>query len=189
MCIRDSECLIQSRATHLDQLSDKLKEPRVHTVISALLSGTQTDTTIPLDNLNYVEDLGLIQRHPVLSITNRIYQEVIPRDLTYTAQYMLPYQQTWYLTPERHLNIPKLLTAFQHYFQEHSEAWIEQFNYKEVGPQLLLQAFLQRIVNGGGRITREYGLGRRRTDLYIDCLLYTSPSPRDLSTSRMPSSA
>ena len=26
-------------------------------------------------------------------------------------------------------------------------------------------------------------------DNYIDCLLYTSPSPRDLSTSRMPSSA
>ena len=25
--------------------------------------------------------------------------------------------------------------------------------------------------------------------LYITCLLYTSPSPRDLSTSRMPSSA
>ena len=26
-------------------------------------------------------------------------------------------------------------------------------------------------------------------DLYVPCLLYTSPSPRDLSTSRMPSSA
>ena len=26
-------------------------------------------------------------------------------------------------------------------------------------------------------------------DSYKDCLLYTSPSPRDLSTSRMPSSA
>ena len=26
-------------------------------------------------------------------------------------------------------------------------------------------------------------------DLYLTCLLYTSPSPRDLSTSRMPSSA
>ena len=25
--------------------------------------------------------------------------------------------------------------------------------------------------------------------MYINCLLYTSPSPRDLSTSRMPSSA
>ena len=64
--------------------------------------------------------------------------------------------------------MPKLLTAFQHYFQEHSEAWVERFDYKEVGPQLLLQAFLQRIVNGGGCITREYGLGRRRTDLYIE---------------------
>ena len=33
--------------------------------------------------------------------------------------------------------------------------------------KLLLQAFLQRVVNGGGYIDREYGLGRRRTDLLI----------------------
>ena len=32
--------------------------------------------------------------------------------------------------------------------------------------------------------------GERETlGLYLTCLLYTSPSPRDLSTSRMPSSA
>ncbi len=37
----------------------------------------------------------------------------------------------------------------------------------EAGPQLLLQAFLQRGVNSGGRIEREYGLGRGRTDLLI----------------------
>jgi hypothetical protein len=30
-----------------------------------------------------------------------------------------------------------------------------------------LQAFLQRILNGGGSIQREYGLGRGRTDLLI----------------------
>ena len=29
----------------------------------------------------------------------------------------------------------------------------------------------------------------RLITIFIDCLLYTSPSPRDLSTSRMPSSA
>ena len=34
-------------------------------------------------------------------------------------------------------------------------------------PHILLQAFLQRIINGGGRIDREYGLGRTRTDLFI----------------------
>ena len=35
-----------------------------------------------------------------------------------------------------------------------------------------------------------YEIGRYTIDgKYITCLLYTSPSPRDLSTSRMPSSA
>ena len=38
---------------------------------------------------------------------------------------------------------------------------------------MLLQAFLQRIVNSGGRIEREYGLGRMRTDLLI---LWPAPS-------------
>ena len=38
---------------------------------------------------------------------------------------------------------------------------------REAGPQLLLQAFLQRVVNAGGRVEREYGLGRMRTDLLI----------------------
>lgn len=67
----------------------------------------------------------------------------------------------------------KLLTEFQTFFREHSEHWVERFQYKEAGPQLLLQAFLQRIVNSGGRIEREYGLGRMRTDLLI---LWPAPS-------------
>jgi len=32
---------------------------------------------------------------------------------------------------------------------------------------LLLQAFPQRVANSGGRIEREYGLGRKRTDLLV----------------------
>jgi hypothetical protein len=44
---------------------------------------------------------------------------------------------------------------------------VERFDYKEAGPHLLMQAFLQRIVNTGGRVEREYGLGRLRTDLLI----------------------
>ena len=39
----------------------------------------------------------------------------------------------------------------------------------------------------GDRIQSEYYY--QFTDHYYSCLLYTSPSPRDLSTSRMPSSA
>ena len=65
------------------------------------------------------------------------------------------------------LRADKLLAAFQTFFREHSEHWLERYQYKEAGPQLLLQAFLQRIINSGGRIEREYGLGRMRTDLLV----------------------
>lgn len=47
------------------------------------------------------------------------------------------------------------------------ESWLERFYYKEAGPQLLLLAFLQKIINCGGRVEREYGLGRLHTDILI----------------------
>ncbi len=162
------EKLIQSRTTHLDQLTDKLKEPRVHQVVATILGGEEHHDKLPTDNLQYVADLGLITLHPGAQIANRIYQEVIPRELIWSKQVMISHEQHWYLTSERRLDMPRLLQAFQQFFREHSDAWIQQFDYQEAGPQLLLQAFLQRIVNGGGRISREYGLGRKRTDLYIE---------------------
>ncbi len=162
------EALIQSHATHLDQLTDKLKEPRVHRVVTALLAGEAQHDKLPNDDLQYVADLGLITLRPAVQIANRIYQEVIPRELIWSEQMMIAHEQKWYLTSQRRLDMNRLLQAFQQFFRENSEAWIQQSEYKEAGPQLLLQAFLQRIVNGGGRISREYGLGRKRTDLYIE---------------------
>ncbi|KJJ85112.1 protein containing DUF1703 [Candidatus Omnitrophus magneticus] len=45
---------------------------------------------------------------------------------------------------------------------------MERFDYKEAGHGLLLMAFLQRVINGGGRIDREMAVGRGRTDLTIE---------------------
>ena len=160
--------LIRSRATHLHQLTDKLREPRVHRLIAAMLAGDENLSGIPSDDQEYVVDLGLIEARPQMRISNRIYQEIIPRELVWVEQTSIMQQQAWYLTPQRRIDIPKLLAAFQQFFRENSQSWIERFDYKEAGPQLLLQAFLQRIINGGGRINREYGLGRKRTDLFIE---------------------
>lgn len=162
------ERLIQSRATHLDQLTDKLQEERVRKVVAALLEGDGDIEQIATDDQQYVEDMGLIQTRPQIRLANRIYREIIPRELTWVTQTRIAHDQLWYVRPDRHLDMPKLLTAFQQFFREHSEAWLERFKYKEAGPHLLMQAFLQRIVNGGGRINREYGLGRRRTDLFLE---------------------
>ncbi|QEP41886.1 ATP-binding protein [Ectothiorhodospiraceae bacterium BW-2] len=164
------ERLIQSRATHLDQLAHKLQEERVRRVIAPLLAGVdELEQPVPLDDRQYCEDLGLVVSRPSLRISNRIYREVIPRELTWITQTTIANQeQVWYLHPDRRLNMVKLLKAFQHFFRENAEGWIERFDYKEAGPQLLMQAFLQRIINGGGRIQREYALGRKRTDLTIE---------------------
>lgn len=161
------ENLILRRETHLDQLADKLREPRVRNVIEPILAGEGEPERLVLDDVQYVEDLGLITTRGQLRIANKIYQEVIPRTLTYTTQLTIAQESAWYTAPDGRLDLAKLLTAFQQFFREHSEHWVERFEYKEAGPQLLLQAFLQRIINGGGRIEREYGLGRRRTDLLL----------------------
>lgn len=164
------EQLILRRDTHLDQLADKLKEDRVKSVIQPLLSGMVVEAEVPESDISYVTDLGLVAKGADnnLVISNEIYREIIPRELTWSTQFMMNQPQVWYLRPDGHLDMPKLLAAFQQFFREHSEHWLERFEYKEAGPQLLLQAFLQRIVNGGGTIVREYGLGRRRTDLFIE---------------------
>jgi hypothetical protein len=167
------ERLILSRATHLDQLSDKLQEPRVHKVIAALLSTEQTELQISRDDMEYVSDLGLIRRKPYLQIANCIYQEIIPRELISVTQDTMVQELAWYQSEDHRLDMKKLLAAFQQFFRENSEIWIERFQYKEAGPQLLMQAFLQRILNGGGRLHREYGLGRKRTDLLIEWPLNT----------------
>ena len=160
------EELILSRRTHLDQLAHKLEEERVRRVVEPLLSGGEARHEIR--DLEYVRDLGLIDGNQPPRIANPIYAEVVPRELGYILQSSLDQNPAWYVDDDGGLNMDKLLTAFGTFFGEHSEHWLGRFSeYPEAGPQLILQAYLQRVVNGGGRIEREYGLGRGRTDLLV----------------------
>ena len=180
MILQAKENLILRRETHLDQLTDKLKEDRVKRVLTPLLTGLGNIETIKEDDIDYVVDLGLVKRIPELAIANRIYQEIIPRQLTYSAQMTIQQESSWYQMPDGRLDMNKLLTAFQEFFRKHFESWVGGFNYAEAGAQLLLQAFLARLVNGGGRVEREYGLGRMRTDLLVLWPLNVNPNlPKD----------
>ncbi len=161
------ESMILDRVTHLDQLTDKLREDRVRRVIEPLLAGTTFGGELSEDDLAYSEDLGLIRRNGGVEMANPIYREVVPRQLTYVQERSILHETAWYVRPDGSLDISKLMEAFQGYCRQNAEHWPDRFSYKEAGPQLLLQAFLQRIVNGGGSLEREYGLGRGRTDILI----------------------
>ncbi len=163
------ERLILRRDTHVDDLANKLREERVRRVIEPILAGAGQQAWSDED-LAYVRDLGLITQdvggRP--RIANPIYAQVVPRHLNYAVQAGLPQEMAWYVDAAGNLDVAGLIEAFQAFFREHSEHWVQRFEqYHEAGPQLLLQAHLQRVVNGGGRIEREYALGRGRTDLLI----------------------
>ncbi|MDR0518074.1 MAG: hypothetical protein LBH25_13635, partial [Fibromonadaceae bacterium] len=42
------------------------------------------------------------------------------------------------------------------------------YQYDEAAPHLVIQAFLQRVINGGGSISREMALGKNRADICIE---------------------
>ena len=109
---------------------------------------------------------------------NPIYQEVLPRELTYSTQLTMPQQQLWYVNPDGSINMHKMLTEFTQFYRENSAIWLDKFAYKESGPHLFTMAFLQCIINacpselpersrGGGKIHREYALGIDRVDMLI----------------------
>ena len=166
------ENLIVRRDTHLDSLIDKLQNPRVKPIISALISGENIMYDEYNDDKQYIYDLGLIdiENKNGICISNQIYAEIIPRVLNGNFQDMMVpiVERQWYIKPDGKLDMDLLLKEFQKFYRRHSESWLDKFSFHESGKQLLLMAFLQRIVNGGGKIDREMAVGRGRCDLYIE---------------------
>jgi type II secretory pathway predicted ATPase ExeA len=165
------QTIILRRDTHIDSLLERLKEERVRNVIEALILGEFVDELS--DDFYYTRDLGLIRTDKEdIEPANPIYAEVIIRTLNYSLQRRLQkntlYQMPRYLK-DGQIDMDFLMRDFQQFWRENSEIWEDIYSLKEVAPHLVLTAFLQRVVNGGGQIVREMALGRMRLDL---CLIY-----------------
>lgn len=163
---RTKEALIKRRDTHLDSLSDKLRESRVRPIIEAILTGETDPGNIQPDDLQYVRDLGLIKKER-LEIANPMYREIIPREIVSVTTELITETVTPFRRADGSLDVKKLIQAFVDFYRENSAIWLEKFDYKEAGPHLLLMAFLQRVINGGGTLHREYALGSRRVDILL----------------------
>ena len=163
------ETLILERRTHIDSLVAKLREPRLRRIIDPMLAGDRLSADVLDDDVAYARGLGLIRvLRGEYVIANPIYREVIPRALTYIQQHSIHELTEWYLRPDGALDLPKLMAAWQTFWRKDGHLAAEGFGYRESGPHLMLMSFLQRIVNGGGRVEREYGLGRGALDLVIE---------------------
>ncbi|MBI4860504.1 MAG: ATP-binding protein [Candidatus Riflebacteria bacterium] len=162
------EILIERRDTHLDSLVARLQEDRVRRVIEPIMTGEiRVDPTYD-DDLSYVRDLGLVTvTRGARRIANPIYQEIIPRILTHQIQTSIPDDPLWFVTAEGTLDMGKLLEGFLEFWRRHGEVLLKGMPYHEAAPHLVLMAYLQRIVNSGGRIEREFAVGTGAADLWV----------------------
>jgi hypothetical protein len=163
------EQMIQARETHLDALAVRLKEPEIRRVIEPIITGEPDIHLAESDAFRICLDLGLVaieRGTPV--IANPIYREVIARHLTYGAQLAIPEPLWQWENPDGSLDMDRMMKEFQKFWRRHADIWESKLEYTEAFPHLLLMAFLQRVLNGGGRIEREYAAGRRRMDLAIE---------------------
>ena len=160
--------MVEARETHLDALEYRLDDPAIRRVIATFINGEPDASLLDTEGFRLAQDLGLVARiNNAWTVANPIYREVLARKLTYAAQETIYGEFRWQ-APDGSLDMDSLLLEFQKFWRRNSEIWEQKSDYTEVFPQLLLMAFLQRLLNGGGHIDREYALGRGRLDLLVE---------------------
>jgi hypothetical protein len=165
--------IILRRDTHIDSLLERLKEDRVRKVIEPIIVGDIFTGQLS-DDFLYVKDLGLIaETRERLGPANPIYGEIIARALSYDVQQDLLYNYKEYEMPrylkDGRIDMNYLMRDFQQFWHLNSAIWTDRMDYKEAAPHLVMMAFLQRVINGGGQVIRDMGFGSGRLDL---CLIY-----------------
>ncbi len=163
-----AERLILRRDTHLDSLIERLSEERVRRIVEPVLLGEGVGVSFQSDDARYVVDLGLLRTdRGTWEAANPLYGEVIARTLSFDQQTAMPQTLANRWIANGRLDMTGLLRGFQEFWRENADVWVDKYDYREAAPHLILMAFLQRVVNGGAHIDREFALGRKRLDLCV----------------------
>ncbi|MBP5227970.1 MAG: ATP-binding protein [Kiritimatiellae bacterium] len=166
------ETIIRARGTHVDSLMERLKEPRVRRVVEPVILGKDAYLSEFDDDYRYVLDLGLLRENEYHALVpgNPMYAEIMLRYLSATEQkrFYNDYRTPFWLKADGSLDMPALMAEFQRFWRENSGADHEVYGYNEAMPHLVMMGYLQRVMNGGGRIAREMALGSKRLDLCVE---------------------
>jgi hypothetical protein len=161
--------MIDARETHLDALAYRLDDIRVRTLMETVMSGEADPSLADSEGFRLCMDLGLVViENGTIKVANPIYKEILARQMTFGTQMAIQEPQWQWKDADGNLDMDKLMSEFQKFWRRNADVWEQKSDYTEAFPHLLLMAFLQRILNGGGHIDREYAAGRGRMDLYIE---------------------
>jgi hypothetical protein len=172
-----AEVLIQRRDTHIDSLVERLKEPRVARVMDSVFAGTNSKVPIDSDDRRFCLDLGLVKEDEdrYLHPANPLYQEVMSRVITDQIQYSLSRNiSTLKWTDGKIIFVSDLLKEFQTFWRHDSESFPLHkqdyifIKYDEATYSFILLSFLQRAVNSGAKLHRQFAEGRGAVDISLN---------------------
>jgi hypothetical protein len=154
--IEAREQMILARETHLDALAYRMDNPKIRSIIDNMMIGKTDPLLSESDDFRLCLDLGLVVLEKgTPSVANPIYREILARQITYSPQLAIPEPDWQWEKLDGTLDMDALMREFQKFWRRNSKVWEERMYYTEDVPHLLLMAFLQRVLNGGGHIDRE----------------------------------
>jgi hypothetical protein len=177
--------LMKRRDTHIDSLLKIMSDPEVRCVIETTITLSTTPFSDVLSKeenkeeskaqieesynymVQYLLDLGLVKKDGItLRPANLIYASVMMRYITQNILEIIPDDVVGKWMDRTKIDMNGLLKDFQKWWPERAERWGN--DYKEAEQQVLLSAYLLRVVNGGASITMEYPSGRGFADLVVE---------------------
>ena len=163
------EKIVCDRNTYIDLQIDGIKSSNVKHIIQTVMLGEEFAYDEFQEDVKCVLDHGMLEMvKGALVPANPMYAETIARYLTRDDQddMLSTVPDTPWATDDG-LDMQGLLLAFQDFWRENAQMNRAPFEYNEAYPHIVLQAFLQRVLNGGGEIIREMALGKGALDLGV----------------------
>lgn len=160
--------LIERRDVHLRVLAERLRDQRLRGVLEPILS-EESVLNFDEEDVRFALDLGLVKRGQGggLEISNPIYRAVLFDALMARPREALPTMTRVVWMTDGKLDLDKLLASFLEFWRQHGSVLLATIDYPEIAPHLVIFAYMQRVVNGGGFVRREEPVQRGRLDIFV----------------------
>jgi len=153
-------------STHLTSLARRLAEDRIMKVVAPVVAGDYPKA--PADDIRYAVELGILEQVPGdrLQPANPIYARALLKLVTAPERASLAnWSPTWLVDGQ--LDLERLKENFLAFWLRHRDMMRDRIGYPESVAHFGLMTYLDRVVNGGGRVDREFAVGRGRLDLLL----------------------
>jgi hypothetical protein len=157
-----------SNPMHLTSLARRLGEERVMSVVAPAISGSELKGVLA-DDIRYVCELGILEKSAEggLSMANPIYARSLMRALAEPIRANLAALPVTWRRADGSIDLERLRESFLDFWARHGRALDPLIQRHEIVPHIVMTAWLDRVVNGGGRVEREAVVANGKMDVLL----------------------